>query len=117
MKLPRTKYEPTIENGTPHGTPRMDVRVLAPGTYGGEHTAQYNSNGLNRPWPEPLTWGHADLGYYAPITIRNVPLICIMRDTSYDIISPLPNPNAPAWWQTAQIVNVSDYTAAIQPES
>lgn len=97
MKLPRTRYEPTISNGEPHGTPyTMSVRCWVHGAYGPVHAGYQVDRGLNKPWPEPITWGPADNAHTVPVIIPKVPVSSVMA-VSYDN-QPAPT-NAPVWIQ------------------
>lgn len=82
MKLPKTKYEPTMLNGEPHGIPyRKTIRVLAPGTFA-------HPEWLPHPFPQGVDiWdiGGWDEGLYANCIIRDVPVSCLMGIT-YDTL-------------------------------
>lgn len=118
MKPPRTRYEPTLFNLKPSRTPyTMDIRVLAPGTYGVQHTLAAQNNGIVRPWPEPLKYGPCDSMNYVPIVIPDVPLSSIMRQR-YDVrgqnpfyngLTQVAGLNIPTIW-TTQYNDVGDYS-------
>jgi hypothetical protein len=111
MKLPRTKLEPSISNGTPHGTPyTMSVRCVVHGTYQATAAADQVLRGLNRPWPEPLTWPTFDQMYATSVVIPKVPISSVMQ-VSYDNTT-IPA-GAPAFLTPALMSELKDFVVAV----
>jgi len=115
MKLPRTKYEPTIANGDKRGLPGMAIRVLVSGSYGPVHTAARAVKGFNVPVLESLTWPVMDSETYVPVIIPNVPFSSIAA-LSYDS-----TPYSITGRDLPQMVSESafglaDYSVYYQPE-
>jgi hypothetical protein len=107
MKLPKTKYEPSIGNGIPHGIPySMPIRVLVPGTL--DHPEW-----LEHPWPDVpdnLSMGCSDGGVYANVVIPDVP-ISSARRLFYD--TALAGNNAPPIWASA-VTGARDWVGYVQ---
>lgn len=85
MKLPKTRYEPTIENGVPHGVPyTMDINVIFPTPYSQAVLDAYININLDIGNVAAAKLHHSTTLPYSAVTIPRVPISSV-RALSFDV--------------------------------
>lgn len=115
MKLPKTKFEPTIENGQAHGIPyTTELCCLFPTPHSAQGLSWYQNKGVNVGNVLAARLHHVSYAPYSPVVIPNVPIACI-RALSYDVC-PVYTPTGPVEtqdWADDRNENFDEYTLTI----